>query len=172
LALMAPVFAAFALVLLAACANASNVMLARAKLATTAKSGYGSRSAPAVDGVVRQLLTEGFLSSPALAGATGLGIAAIALRAGLTLFVQRAFPRAVSFAGCGSVPLDFDRRVFLFSFFAVSATTLLFALLPALHATRLTLLDAIRGHAGSKIRSAALRSILVGRARWRSRWRS
>jgi len=157
-ALMAPVFAAFALVLLAACANASNVMLARAnsrhreigiRLALGASRGR----------VVRQLLTEGFLVA-ALAGATGLGIAAIALRAGLTLFVN-ALPAAVS-SLVRIVPLDFDRRVFLFSFFAVSATTLLFALLPALHATRLTLLDAIRGHAGSKIRSAALRSILVG----------
>jgi len=59
-------------------------------------------------------------------------------------------------------PLDFDGRVFLFALGAVAATTLLFALLPALHATRLTLLDAIRGQAGSKIRSAALRSVLVG----------
>ena len=157
-AVLAPVFAAFALVLVAACANASNVMLARAnarhreiaiRLALGASRGR----------VVRQLLTEGFLIA-ALAGAAGLVLAALVLRTA-TPAVIGSLPAAVS-PLIRIVPLDFDRRIFLFGLAAVSATTLMFALLPALHATRVTLIDAIRGQAGSKIRSATLRSILVG----------
>ena len=42
-------------------------------------------------------------------------------------------------------PLDFDSRVFLFAFAAAAAATLVFALLPALQASRLSLTDALRG---------------------------
>lgn len=155
---LAPVFAAFVLVLVAACANASNVMLARAnsrhreigvRLALGASRGR----------VVRQLVTEGFLLS-ALAGVAGLAFAALVLQAGTSLFIG-ALPGAVS-SLVRIVPLDFDYRVFLFALGAVTCTALLFALLPALHATRLTLTDAIRGNAGAAVRSSTLRNILVG----------
>jgi predicted permease len=158
LVVMAPVFAAFALVLVAACANASNVMLARAN-ARHREIGVRLALGASRGRVVRQLLTEGFLIA-ALAGVAGLGLAALVLRAGTPVIIG-ALPAAVS-PLVRIVPLEFDRRIFLFALGTVSATTLLFALLPALHATRLTLTDAIRGQAGSKIRSATLRSVLVG----------
>ncbi len=158
LAVMAPVFAAFVLVLAAACANASNVMLARAN-ARHREIGVRLALGAGRGRVVRQLLTEGFLLS-ALAGVAGLGLAALALQAVTPLLVA-ALPAAVS-PLVRIVPLDFDRRVFIFAVGAVSATTLLFALLPALHATRLTLVDAIRGQAGSQMRSSTLRNILIG----------
>jgi putative ABC transport system permease protein len=158
LVFMAPLFAAFALVLVAACANASNVMLARAN-ARHREIGVRLALGASRGRVVRQLLTEGFLIA-AIAGAAGLCLAAVILRAGAPLVVA-TLPAAVS-PLVRIVPLDFDRRVFLFALAAVSATTLLFALLPAVHATRLTLIDAIRGQAGSTLRSATLRSTLVG----------
>jgi predicted permease len=158
IAVMAPVFAAFALVLVAACANASNVMLARAN-ARHQELGVRLALGASRGRVVRQLLTEGFLVA-ALAGVAGLGLAALALRAATPLVVG-ALPAAIT-PLVRIVPLDFDRRVFLFALGAVTATALLFALLPALHATRITLMDAIRGQAGPKIRSSTLRGLLVG----------
>ena len=158
LAVLAPVFAAFVLVLVAACANASNVMLARAN-ARHREIGVRLALGASRGRVIRQLLTEGFLIA-VLAGIAGLALAALVLRVATPAIVS-TLPAAVS-PLVRIVPLDFDRRVFLFALAAVSATTLMFALLPALHATRITLIDAIRGQAGEKIRSATLRSLLVG----------
>jgi predicted permease len=158
LVLFGPAFAPFVLVLVAACANASNVMLARAN---TRHREIGVRLALGASRgrVVRQLLTEGFLIA-ALAGLVGLGLAALILRTGTSLVIGELSASIAPLVRV--VPLDFDRRVFIFALGAVSATTLLFALLPALHATRFTLMDAVRGQAGSKIRSSTLRSLLVG----------
>jgi putative ABC transport system permease protein len=158
LAVLSPVFAAFVLVLVAACANASNVMLARAtarnreiavRLALGASRGR----------VVRQLLTEGLLVSVLAAGA-GFGLASLALRGGLVLFLG-LIPSAVS-SLVRVVPLEFDLRVFFFALGVASCTTLMFALLPALQATRLSLTDAIRGQISGAIRSSTLRNFLVG----------
>ena len=60
-----------------------------------------------------------------------------------------------------AVPLDFDYRVFLFTFAVAGATTVMFALLPALHATRLPLTTALRGELGHGVRGSTLRSVLV-----------
>ncbi len=76
-ALLSPVFAAFGLVLLAACANASNVMLARAN-ARHREIGIRLSIGASRGRVVRQLLTEGFLISVL---AAGLGLVA---RSGLS----------------------------------------------------------------------------------------
>jgi predicted permease len=157
LALLAPVFAAFGLVLVAACANVSNVMLARAN-ARHREIGVRLSLGASRGRIVRLLLTEGLLVA-ALAGLTGLGIAAIVLRGGLTLFVAM-LPPSVS-ALIRVVPLDFDYRVFLFAAVASTATTWMFALLPALQATRGTLTHALRGEAGASVRTSMLRNLLV-----------
>jgi predicted permease len=157
LALLSPVFAAFGLVLVAACANVSNVMLARAN-ARHREIGLRLSLGASRGRIVRLLLTEGLLVA-ALAGLTGLGIAAIALRGGLTLFVAMLPPSVSSLIRV--VPLEFDYRVFLFAAVASAATTLMFALLPALQATRGTLTHALRGEAGASVRTSMLRSLLV-----------
>jgi predicted permease len=157
LAMLSPVFAAFLLVLVTACANVSNIMLARAnarhrEIAIRLSLG-ASRGR-----VVRQLLTEGVLIA-GLAAAGGLGLAAWLLRAGPVLLFLTLPPTAASLVRV--VPLEFDHRVFLFAAVVSAAATMLFALVPALQATGLTLTHALRGDANASLRGATLRTILV-----------
>jgi predicted permease len=158
LAVLSPVFAAFALVLVTACANASNVMLARA---TARHREIGVRLALGASRgrVVRQLLTEGLLIS-LLAAGLGLALANVTLSAGLVLFLS-LMPAAVS-SLVRVVPLEFDMRVFGFALAIATCTTLMFALLPALQATRLTMTDALRGQVSRAVRGSNLRNFLVG----------
>ena len=108
--------------------------------------------------VVRQLLTEGLLIA-LVSGVAALGLAALTLRAGLALFFY-GLPSSV--AGLVRVvPLDLDRRVFLFAMGAATLTTTVFALLPALQATRISLTHALRGNVSANVRGATLRNVLV-----------
>ena len=153
---LSPVFAAFAVVLLAACANVSNVMLARA---TARRTEIAMRlSLGASRGrVVAQLLTEGLLIA-AMAGVVALGLASLVIRTGLQIFFLTLPPSAASVARV--VPLDFDYRVFAFTLVTSGLTTIMFALVPALQATRGTLTGALRGETAG-LRASTLRNVLV-----------
>lgn len=154
---LSPVFAAFVLILVAACANVSNVMLARAN---SRQREIGIRLALGASRwrVVRQLLIEGLLIA-AIAGVAAMGIADLVLRAGLAIFFMSLPP---SFAAVARVlPLDLDYRVFLFMLIVAALATIIFALLPALHGTRLTLTGALRGELTSGARGSRLRNVLV-----------
>ena len=155
-ALLSPVFAAFGLVLLAACANASNVMLARAN-ARHREIGIRLSIGASRGRVVRQLLTEGFLIS-VLAAGLGLVLAQVFLRVGVFAFLEMLPPTIANRARI--VPLDLDIRVLSFAGAVAAGVTILFALLPALQATRLSLTDALRGHIGAVVRSSTLRHLL------------
>jgi predicted permease len=154
IALLSPVFTAFGLVLVAACANVSNVMLARAN-ARHREIGVRLSLGASRGRVVRLLMAEGVIIA-GLAGLTGLALAAVILRAGLALFVAMLPPSVAAMIRV--VPLDFDYRVFLV---ASAAATFLFALVPALQATRGTLTHALRGEAGAVVRTSTLRNLLV-----------
>jgi predicted permease len=156
-ALLAPVFAAFALVLLTACANVSNVMLARAvarhrEIAVRLSLGAGRAR------VVRQLLTEGLVIAM-LSGALALAFASWALRAGVALFFRTLPPSVAAFLRIE--PIGLDHRVFLFAFAVAALATLMFALVPAIQASQLPLTDALRGQGGHARRGSRLRNALV-----------
>ena len=87
-------------------------------------------------------------------------LASLAIRAGLVLFLS-LLPTAVS-SLVRVAPLEFDVRVFLFALAVATCTTLMFALLPALQATRMTLTDALRGQISGAIKHSTLRNFLVG----------
>ena len=157
LVVLSPVFAAFVLVLVAACANVSNVMLARAN-ARHREIGIRLSLGAGRWRVVRQLVTEGLMIA-ALSVLAALGVASLVLRAGLAVFFLTLPP---SFSAVARVlPLDIDHRVFLFTAIVAGLATIVFAVLPALQATRLTLTSALRGEFSSGVRGSRLRHVLV-----------
>ena len=169
-AILSPVFAAFALVLIVACFNVSNVMLARAvarrreiavRLALGASRGR----------IVRQLLTEGLLIA-ALAGAAALVLASWLMRAGTVALFSTLPPSLAALMRVAPMPLDI--RVFAFALLVALVTSVAFALVPALQASRQPLTDALRGQrsgtqGASRLRSALVVAQVARRCCWSSR---
>jgi predicted permease len=138
-----------ALVLLIACANIANLLLARStararELAVRQALGAGRMR------IIRQLLTESLMLALA-GGALGIGLAAAANRLLLAMISH----------GSDSTPLDvsLNLRLLAFTFAVTVCTSLLFGTLPALRATRLQLTDSLKSGRGAS--SAAGRTPLA-----------
>jgi predicted permease len=154
------VLAAVGLVLLIACANVANLLLARAsarqKEIVIRLSIGGSRWQ-----IVRQLLTESLLIS-FLGGTLGSLVAFWSME-GIARFVLAHLPHGAPRLVWNVNP---DLRVWGYSLLLTALTGIVFGLAPALHATRQDLSTAIKGDGGGLIGKAAaggmLRSTLVG----------
>jgi predicted permease len=137
------------LVLLIACANIANLLLARStgrarELAV--RQALGARRSR----IARQLLTESLLLAVA-GGGLGIAFAAAANRVLLAMISR----------GSDAVPLDvsLNLRLLAFTFAVTVCTALLFGTLPALRATRLQLVESLKSGRGAS--SAAGRSPLA-----------
>lgn len=142
---------AVAFVLLIACLNVANLLLARAtgrsrEIALRAALGAGRLR------VIRQMLTESLLL--ALMG----GVAGLALGSWGATALPALFPERLPVPRLDQARLD--AQVFWFTLALTLATGIVFGLIPALQATRGNLIDGLRegargsgGGAGSRVRS-------------------
>lgn len=149
--------AAVSFVLLIACANLANLLLARAATRKreiairTAIGGTRSR-------IIRQLLTESFLLSIS-AALIGLGIGFGGIRAVLVLFAPKISRIAIDGSN-----VTMDGRILLFTILIAVITTLLFSLAPAISASRTDLNSSLSGSGqriGNGFRQNKTRAVLV-----------
>ena len=144
-------------VLLIACANVANLLLARAtgrkrEIAIRASLGAGRGR------IVRQLLTESVLLS-LTGGALGLFLGFAGIRGILSLN-----PGNIPRVGLHGTAVSMDLRVVLFTLGLSAATGILFGLFPALQASRADLSSTIKestGKGGTSFRQNKARSLLV-----------
>jgi predicted permease len=153
----APIVAAFALVLLIACANVANMMLARG-MARQREIGIRLTLGAWRARLVRQLLTESvLLALPA--AAVGFAVSRVTIDAAVRIMFATLPSEFTEYMRVA--PLPPDLRVLAFMLAAAVATGIVFGLAPALQTTRSNIVSMARGDFGSDFGPARLRRALV-----------
>jgi predicted permease len=156
LAVFIPVLFAFGPILMIGCANVANLLLARG-VARQCEIGVRLSLGASRRRIVRQLMTENLLLAMA-AAAGGYLFSRLALE-GTVYWVLRVAPVDLGDVNI-SVPAA-DWRVALFLVVAATASTALFALMPALQATRIEPVRTMRGELVRDARPGRARNALI-----------
>jgi predicted permease len=152
-----PLGVAVGLVLLLACANVANMMLARA-MARQREIGIRLSLGAARGRLMRQLLTESLLLAVP-AGLAGFLVSRTAVESGLRIMYATLPADMAQMLPPISLPPDI--RVFGFMLAVAFASALLFGLAPAIQSTRTDVMLAARGEFTSDVRPMRLRNALV-----------
>jgi predicted permease len=156
-AVFVPLFLAFGLILLIACANVTNLLLARG-MSRQREIGIRLSVGASRKRIVRQLLTESLVLALA-AAALGFGLSRLIL-AGVMFAVSASLPpEIVENVAFDTPPADW--RVIVFLAGGALAATAFFGLAPALQATRLELVRTMRGETSADARPSRARNLLI-----------
>jgi predicted permease len=159
LAIFAPLFFAFGLILMIGCANVANLLLARG-VARQREIGIRLSLGASRRRIVRQLMTESWLLALAAAGG-GYLISRIALDA-IVFWTIRTMPVDLGDPNLDIIVPAADWRVAVFLVVAAMAATAFFALMPALQATRIEPVRTLRGQLIEHVRPGRARNALIG----------
>lgn len=159
LAIFSPLSAAFSLVLLLACTNVANMMLARA-IARRREIGVRLSLGAGRKRLMRQLLTESILLSIPSA-ILAFVVSRFAIRGAVRLMFATIPADALEMLHDVNVNPPVDWRVAVFAVCTALLCSLLFGLAPAIQATRANLVAASRGEFVSDVRPVRVRGGLV-----------
>ena len=157
LTVSSPIFFAFGLILMIGCANVANLLLARA---ISRQRDIGIRLSLGASRwrIVRQLLTESLILALASA-ACGFVVSRICLESAVYA-ATITMPAEIAEQVHLGVPAA-DWRVLVFLFAGAIVSTMSFGLVPALQATRVELVRAVRGEVSRDARPGRARQALI-----------
>jgi predicted permease len=157
LAVSAPIFFAFGLILMIGCANVANLLLARA-LSRQREIGIRLSLGASRPRIVRQLLTESLILALTSA-ACGYAFSRLFLEGAVYAAVSTMPAEVADQVDLGVPSADWRMLVFLIAGAVVS--TVSFGLVPALQATRVELVRAVRGEVTRDARPSRARHALI-----------
>jgi predicted permease len=158
LAVFTPLFFAFGLILLIGCANVANLLLARG-VSRQREIGIRLSLGASRRRIISQLLTESLILALASA-ACGFAVSRIVLEGAIYAATTTMPGEIAEQIHLSAPPADWRMLAFLIAGALVS--TVLFGLMPALQATRVELVRAVRGEIARDARPGRARHALIG----------